>query len=182
MTLTKKEYKAFLKTNLELLFFVGQQSKFFDDDINFDQFLELDFSIKCKFRDFLLDNKKLLDDYINTNFDRLSTDEISTLNGFKKTISSKFIIFKCLTKHAIFINTKNNNFYAVKALGDSFGEFFDSFPVLVKTTILPFNGKIVYDGFIQNTGVHLSSGIKSTLNEYYQLAKKNNQILTTIEV
>ncbi|MBP9186045.1 MAG: hypothetical protein KBG11_03015 [Bacteroidia bacterium] len=180
MTLTDIEYRTFLRTHLYLLFFVGQQSNIIDNHVTFEQFIDLDISIKSKCRDFLLDNKKLVDDYITTNFNHLSPEQISTLNGFKKTISSTFIIFKCLSKNAIFIDTKDNKFYAVKALGDSFYEFFDRFPVLVKTTLMPFNDKIVYDGFINPTGVYFGSGMTSTMKEDYKLAKVNNQILTTI--
>ncbi len=180
MTLTDIEYKAFLKTHLDLLFFVGQKTNIITDEVSFDQFIDLDFSIKLKCRDYLLDNKNLLDDYIATNFDHLTTEQISILTGFKKTITSDFVIFKCLTNNAIFIDTKDNSFYAVKALGDSFDRFFDRFPVLVKTTLLPFNDKIVYDGFIKPTGVYFGLGMTSTMKEDYRLAKKKNQILKTI--
>ncbi|MFE3847851.1 hypothetical protein ACFX5D_07725 [Flavobacterium sp. LB3P45] len=180
MTLTDIEYKAFLRTHLELLFYVGHKSKIIADDIIFNVFVDLNFSIKLKCRDFLLDNKKLLDDYIAENFDKLTTEQISILTGFKKTISSDFVIFKCLTNNAVFIDTKDNRFYAVKALSDSFDQFFDRFPVLVKTTLLPFNDHIIYDGFIKPTGVYFGSGMTSTMKEEYKLAKKNNQILTTI--
>jgi hypothetical protein len=180
MTLTDIEYKIFLKTHLDLLFYVGRQRNIISDDMNFDEFVDSDFSIKLKCRDFLLDNKKLLDDYIKANFNFLTTAQISILTGFKRTISSDFVIFKCLANNAIFIDTKDNKFYAVKALGDSFDEFFDRFPVLVKTTLLSFNDQIVYDGFIKPTGVYFGSGMTSTMKEDYKLAKINNQILTTI--
>jgi hypothetical protein len=180
MTLTNIEYKTFLRTHLDLLFYVGQQSKIIADDIIFAVFIELDFSIKLKCRDVLLDNKILLDDYVSTNFDYLTTEQISILMGFKKSITSEFVIFKCLTNNAIFIDTKDNMFYAVKGLGDSFNHFFDRFPVLVKTTLLPFNNQIIYDGFIKPTGVYFGSGMTSLMKEDYKIAKRNNQILTTI--
>ena len=180
MTLTNIEYKTFLRTHLDLLFYVGQQSKIIADDIIFAVFIELDFSIKLKCRDVLLDNKILLDDYVSTNFDHLTTEQISILMGFKKSITSEFVIFKCLTNNAIFIDTKDNMFYAVKGLADSFDHFFDRFPVLVKTTLLPFNNQIIYDGFIKPTGVYFGSGMTSLMKEDYKIAKRNNQILTTI--
>jgi len=180
MTLTDIEYKTFLKTHLDLLFYIGQQSKIIADDMIFDVFIELDFSIKLKCRDILLDNKIVLDDYILANLDHLTKEQISILLGFKKTITSDFVILKCLTNYAIFMDVKDKRFYAVKGLGDSFDLFFDRFPVLVKTTILPFNNQIVYDGFIKSTGVFFGSGMTATMKEDYKLAKKNNQILTTI--
>jgi hypothetical protein len=180
MTLTDIEYKTFLRTHLDLLFYVGQQSNIIADNMNFDDFVELDFSVKVKCRDILLDNKKLLDDYISTNFDQLTTEQITILTGFKKSVSSDFVIFKCLTNNAIFIDTKDNRFYAVKALSDRFDQFFDRFPVLIKTTLLPFNDQIIYDGFIKSTGVYFGSGMTSTMKEDYKEAKKKNEILTTI--
>lgn len=180
MTLTDIEYKTFLRTHLDLLFYVGQKSKIISDNMNFEKFADLNFTIKLKCRDILLYDKTILDDYIKANFDNFKTEQISILTGFKKTITSDFVIFKCLTNNAIFIDTKDNQFYAVKALGDSFNHFFNRFPVLVQTTLLPFNDKIVYDGFIKPTGVYFGSGMKSTMNKDYKLAKNNNQILTTI--
>lgn len=180
MTLTDIEYKAFLKTQMDILFYVGQQSNIIANEISFDVFVDSDFLIKLKCRDFLHDNEKLLDDYITANFDQLTPEQISILTGFKKKITSDFVIFKCLTNNAVFIDMKDNKFYAVKALGDSFDHFFDRFPVLVKTTLLPFNDQIVYDGFIKHTGIYFGPGMTSTMKEDYKLAKKNNQILRTI--
>lgn len=180
MTLSDTEYKIFLRTHLNLLYYVGQKSNIVADHLKFDKFVDLDLSIKLKCRDFLLDNQKLLDEYISTNIDQLTTEKISILTGFKKIISSDFVIFKCLTNNAIFIDTKDNKFYAVKALGDSFDKFFNRFPILVNATLLPFNDQIVYDGFLKATGVYYGSGMTSEMKEDYKLAKKNNKILTTI--
>ncbi len=180
MTLSDLEYKTFLKIHIDFLFFIGQKSKIIDDSMNFKKFVDEGFSVKLKCRDFFLDNKQLLDDYLTTNFDKLNTEQISILTGFKRTITSDFVIFKCLTNNAIFIDTKDNKFYAVKALGDSFNHFFDRFPVLVQTSLLPFKDKIVYDGFLRPTGIHFGSNMVSTMKEDYKRAKINNQILTTI--
>jgi hypothetical protein len=180
MTLTDKEYKEFLRIHLDLLFYVGQRLKIISTNITFDKFVDLDLKIKAECRDKFIESDNLLDDYLSLNFDRLTTEQISILTSFKKKITGDFIIYKCLTNFAIFLNTKDNKFYAVKALGDSFDDFFDKFPVLIKTTILPYNGKIIYDGFIKSSGVYFGSGITSTMRDDYKEAKKNNQILTTI--
>jgi hypothetical protein len=180
MTLTDKEYKEFLRTHLDLLFYVGRENKIISDNITFVDFVELDFKIKLKCRDILLENEKLLSDYLSMNFERLTTEEIKILTGFKKKITGDFIIFKCLSNNAIFLDTKENKFYAVKALGDRFDKFFDKFPVLIKTTLLPYKDQIIYDGFIMPTGVYFGTGMTSTIKEDYKIVKKNNQILTTI--
>ncbi len=180
MILTEIEYKAYLETHLELLYFVGIQSKFFDSDFSFDQFRKLDYTVKLECRDTLLSDMKLLDDYLSSNINSLTKEKIAILKGFKKSITGEFVILKCLTSYAIFNSVDDNKFYAVKALSDGFDDFYDRFPVLVNATILPFNGQIIYDGFLETSDITFGPGMKSDMNEDYKQAKKNNQIVMTL--
>ncbi|MDI9365975.1 MAG: hypothetical protein QM541_13545 [Flavobacterium sp.] len=181
MTLTDKEYKEFLKTHLDLLFYVGHKKNILPKDLNLKKFLNLDFQIKFKCRELLLENEDIVDEYIASNFNHLTTDQIEILLGFKKKIRSNFIIFKCLINDAIFIDTKDNKFYAVKALGDSFDTFFDNFPVNISTTLIPFKDKIIYDGFMQSSSVYYGRNMTQKMNEDYEEAKRNNEILTSLK-
>jgi len=142
--------------------------------------MNLDMKIKAECRDKFIENDQLLDNYLALNFDDLTKEHISILTGFKQKITGDFIIYKCLTNHAVFLNAADNKFYAVKALGDRFDEYFDKFPVLIRTTLLPYNGKIIYDGFVKSSGVCFGSGITSTIKDEYMKAKKQNSILTTL--
>ena len=181
MTLTNKEYKEFLKTHLDLLFYVGHKKSVLPKDVSLKKFLNLDLQIKFKCRETLFEDENIIDEYIASNFDHLTTDQIKILGGFKKKIRSSFVIFKCLTNYAIFIDTKDNSFYAVKALGDSFDTFFDNFPVNISTTLIPFKDKIIYDGFIQSSRVYYGRNMTETMNEDYKKAKRNKEILTSIK-
>jgi hypothetical protein len=180
MTLTDKEYKEFLKTHLDLLFYVGHKKNILPKDLNLKKFLDLDFQITFKCRESLFEDEDIIDEYIASNFDHLATDQIEILVGFKKKIRSSFVIFKCLTNYAIFIDTKDNKFYAVKALGDSFDTFFDNFPVNISATLIPFKDKIIYDGFIQSSGVYYGRNMTEIMNEDYKEAKRNKEILTSL--
>jgi hypothetical protein len=180
MILTDEEYKQFLKTNLDLLFYVGHQKNIVPEKISFSKFLNLDFQIKFKCRESLLEDENLIDEYIASNFDHLTSDQIKILTGFKKKISSNFVIFKCLANYAIFIDTKDNKFYAVKALGDIFDTFFSNFPVNISTTLIPFKDKIIYAGFIESSGVYYGRNMTETMNEDYKEAKRNKKVLTRL--
>ena len=179
MTLTDKEYKEFLKTHLDPLFYVGHQNNILPKDLSLKKFLNLDFQIKFKCRETLFEDEDIIDEYIALNFDHLTTDQIKILVGLKKKIKSNFVIFKCLTNYAIFIDTQDNRFYAVKALGDSLDTFFNNFPVKISTTLIPFKDKIIYDGFIQSSGVYYGRNLTETMNEDYKKAKRNKEILTS---
>lgn len=180
MTLTDQEYKEFLKTHLDLLFYVGHKNNVLPKNLSLTKFLDLDFKIKFKCRESLFADDNLIDEYIASNFDHLTGDQINILSGFKNRITSNFVIFKCLTNYAIFIDTKDNTFYAVKALGDPFDSFFEYFPVNISATLIPFKDKIIYDGFIKSSGIYYGRNITATLNEDYKIAKRNKEILTSL--
>jgi hypothetical protein len=180
MTLTDKDYKEFLKTHLDLLFFVGHTRNLLPKTLTLKQFIDRDFQIKFKCRESLFEDENLIDEYIASNFDHLTSDQIETLAGFKKKIRSRFVIFRCLTNNAIFIDTKDNKFYAVKALLDPFDTFFERFPVLIYTTLIPYKDKIIYDGFIQEEGVYFGRNMTETMNEDYKKAKLKKEIVTSL--
>ena len=86
-----------------------------------------------------------------------------------------------MINYAIFIDSKDNRFYTEKALGHSFDTFFDNFPVNISTTLIPFKDKIIYDAFIQSSGVYYGQNMKAAMNEDYNKAKRNKEILTNLE-
>ena len=181
MTLTDIEYKQYLNVNLRLLFFAGHQLNIVSKKTNFKQFLDLDLNIKFQCRQELAKNPSILDNYIQLFFEEFTEEEIKILNAFKKQIKSKFIILKCLTNYAIFMDTNSDDTYAVKALGDPFDYMFDSFPVLVTTAILPFKDKIIYDGFFEAPIMYVGSNMAKTFNNDYKKAKKQGKIISSIK-
>jgi hypothetical protein len=52
---------------------------------------------------------------------------------------------------------------------------------MVQAVLLPFKGKIIYDGLMSGYNIYFGSGIRSDLNEVYMTAKQNRRIITTLE-
>ena len=174
MKLTRSEYLDFLGAHLRLLYYVGRQRNLFDP-MTFEDFLNLEMKIKFKCRRAVIEDSRLLDRYLEDNRKELSNVDLEILNGFRKQKSGQFIIYKCLSKFAIFVDTSDNSFYAVNALGDRFDEFFDKFPILVTTCILPFRDKIIYDGFMEPVS-YVGSSLTESLRDDYEMAKTENKI------
>ena len=55
------------------------------------------------------------------------------------------------------------------------------FPVYVKAILLPFKGKIIYDGLLQTYSLFFGKGITSELKDIYLRAKQNEQIILNLE-
>ena len=54
-------------------------------------------------------------------------------------------------------------------------------PMYVKTTLLPFKGRIIFDGIFQAYRIHFGGGIKTRLKEEYMTAKQKNRIIESLE-
>ena len=181
MTLAETEYNEYLDTHLHLLLFVGLQKKIVSINTVISTFKKFDIEVKFTCREALLDDIDLSDEYVASNFDHLSATQIKIINGFKKHVKSKFIVLKYLKDYAIFMDVKTNLFYATKALSNHFDNFFDTLPVLISTALIPLNGAIVYDGFLQKQGIYFGKNIRQTINEDYKKAKKENRIIKVLD-
>jgi hypothetical protein len=179
--LTELECKDFMYTHLGLLFFAGKKLKLLSNHISYDAFLNCDIQLKFNCRQSVIENKNIIEDYIQLYANKLTQDKVEILAGFKKQITNRFIIYKCLSDCAIFIDANHNKFYAVKALTDPFESFFDQFPVIIKTTILPFKDKIIYDGFFESPIMYVGSNMTKVLTKDYKNAVKQKNVLLTIQ-
>jgi hypothetical protein len=54
-------------------------------------------------------------------------------------------------------------------------------PVWVQAVLLPFKGRIIYDGLLMSRNIIFGSGIRGDLNETYQTARQNGQIIESLE-
>jgi hypothetical protein len=70
----------------------------------------------------------------------------------------------------------------VLGLYDDFDDLFhkSQLPRLVKAVLLPFKGKIIYDGLLQGYNVFFGSGIRGDLKEVYLTAKQNGRIIESL--
>ena len=180
MILTETEYRDFISMHLNLIYYAGLEKEVIDPNMTFAQFLKLKLEVKTKCRDQLNKSSYLLDNFLKEYSESLTTEKIDIIHGFKQKIDGDFIILKCLKDNAIFIDTNDQKVYAVKALSDRFDTFFDFFPVYVNTTLIPYNGKIIYDGFITSHRVIFGKNYRFEFNEIYKKAKKKNAIIRTI--
>jgi hypothetical protein len=78
---------------------------------------------------------------------------------------------------------KNEDVYAVMALYDSFDFLVgrERLPAFTKTVLLPFKGRIVYDGLMQTYRIHFGGGIRGNLREIYLTAKQNGRIIESLD-
>ena len=178
MIMMPEDRNLFLKTHLDLLFFVGLKKKVFPSSTSMSMYLKTDTQTKFICRQEMYKDVEIIDEYLASNFDHLDENEISIINGLKKRDEGDFMILKCLQRHAVFISLDTENVYSVGAISDPFTFFFDYFPVIVTTILIPFKNYIIYDGFFQSKNIRFGSGIRHSFNDIYKAAKRNKQIIS----
>jgi len=181
MKLSTKDAALFFKLMWGLQFFVNQQRQILPDVDSAEDYAALPAEDKMQVREVLWENPKLIDVYANQNPDGLTADEMEIVLKWKRDVAGSFQIFRFLKKHTIFIG--DDKVYGVLGLYDGLEEMFYGrrTPIMVKAVLLPFKGKIVYDGLLSSYGIFFGGGIKSRLNEEYMAAKQNNRIIITLE-
>lgn len=179
MTLTQSEYNLYLNTTLELFYYVAQRTRLIPASYSFSEFVNNTSNLRFESRNKFLQNPSFLYDYITSTAGRLTDDELDMLDGYRRKIKDQFIVYRHLSKHTIVQAKGSQQFYAIKSLGTPLTELIVETPTIVNLVILPFNGQIVYDGFVERNGPSIVFGasMRASFNSDYQAAKKNKQIL-----
>jgi len=182
MKLSQEEADLFFRLMWGLQFYVNQQRQILANIESPQGYAALPMSEKVKVRDALWESPDLIDAYVKENPDELSSQERDLVRKWKRFITGTFQIFRHLKKHTIFIGEKSQ-VYGVLGLYESLEDVFYGrpLPVMVQGVLLPFKGKIVYDGVLKGYNVIFGGGIRSGLKEEYMAAKQNERIITTLE-
>lgn len=182
MTLAPEDGKLFFELMWKLQFYVNQKRGFHTNVSSMPEYANLPTEKKLKARDALWENPELIESYVENNPDALPPDQLQIVQKWKGFIKDSFFILRHLRKGSIFIS-KDNKVYAVHGIQDPLEEVIPSYalPQMVEAILLPFKGKIIYDGLLSGYSIHFGGGIRSNLNRTYMSAKQKNRIITTLE-
>ena len=96
-------------------------------------------------------------------------------------MAGDFFIDRILKKYAIF--TGNTKGYGVLALTEPFQDVLGdmALPTYVKTVLLPFKGKIIYDGLLEGYNIFFGHGISASMSNTYRAAKQQGKIIESLD-
>ena len=183
MYLDPHDLLLFYKLHQALMFFVNQQLHVVEKPLSRpEQFASLPPEERVKVRDALVANLDLIDAFVSENPLELSEAELEIVRSWKDLVAGKFYVYRCLTKYTIFLTAEEPvAAYGVLSLMDSFENLLGPrLPHLCKAVLLPFQGKIVYDGLLAGYNITFGGGIRRRLKESYDDAKERQGIITTL--
>lgn len=181
MKLSSDEAFLFFKLMLPLQFFVNDQLGILKNIKTFQDYKNASFAQKFKVRNALFENIHLIDKFIDENPQDIALKELAVAASWKRFIKSDFFIARHLKTSTIFIG-EDDKVYTVTGLTDSLDKIFPDYliPQIASAVLLPFQSKIISDGFFSANQMYLGSNIKQSLRDIYNHAKKEKIIIETL--
>ncbi len=179
MRLTETEYYQYLTIHHAMLLFAGQQQKLLPTDMGLGEFQGLNPSEKLDAREALYETPGIIQAFVKQNPLGFPKEDLDIALGFQNFVKGDFVVVKFLKKHTIFL--QEDVAYGVLALSDPLSYLIgNETPKYVKAVLLPFNGKIVYDGILQGYSVSFGASYRLSINQQYNAAKAAYGIVTSL--
>ena len=120
---------------------------------------------------------RFIDDYVQKNPLNLTYRNLNIIKDFKYGMRKNFLL-AVYEKNYTVLNDEGIN-YMVKGLNENLDQFIapEKIPMLMQTAIMPFNGRIIYDGFISTSNIRLAQDIISKAFEDYSYGQKIYSLL-----
>jgi hypothetical protein len=183
MRLSREDGLLFYRLYPALMFYTNQKLNVVDKMASdFEEYLAVPGELRLKVRDALHSHRELIDEFIRENPARLDPDELAVASSWKNAVVGTFYIFRYFRNYTIFLDDrKPPKAYGVVAIADPLEELLGpNLPILTPAVLLPFKGKIIYDGLLSFYRVTFGPGIRGSTNESYREAKATFGIITSL--
>jgi len=182
MILDPDDCERFFKLHKALTLFVNQRLKLAKPPATSKGVVALPPEQRLKVRDALAEHLDLIDAFVEENPYKLDPDELDIVQSWKDLVAGDFYVLRFLKKYTAFLTAKEPTVaYGVVALSKPFEEVIDQpLPFFCKTVLLPFRGRIVYDGLLWGYHVIVGSNMTRELNDAYSAAKNRYGVVTSL--
>jgi len=133
-------------------------------------------------RDLLFDNPELIIEFVQENPASLDPRDLEIARSWTTFRKGKFVILRTLRHYAVFIAADEPaSVYGVLGLFSKTEQMLGSrpLPALVETVLLPWEGRVIHDGFFRPFDVALGPNIRQKLQAEFLKAKASNAIVTS---
>ena len=181
MRLSEIDLELFFKLYPALLLYANQQLNVIEGATKLDKFKGLSLEEQVEVRDALFDKPSIIDSFAAENPFKFTQEELEIVSRWRHHVRGTFYLVRYLKRYAIFLDENATRAYGVLALNDSFEEILGlELPVRLEAMLLPFKGRIVYDGFMRYSNIFFGRGFRRDLNENYQEAKHRHGLITSL--
>jgi len=129
----------------------------------------------------LWENVWILDEFIKENPKQLNKADLDIVASWKHFRFGDFTLTKLIRGRGIFFSHETPpKVYSVCPLFEPFDQLLPEIPVMVKTTLVPFENVIIFDGLMGSYPVIFGDGLRSMMKDWYADALERGAILTIL--
>ncbi len=133
-----------------------------------------------KIRDHLVENRELIERFLQKEFFALSKEEQEIFHSWKDFVYLQGIVMQAHQGSEVFVwDTKKSCVYLVYGLYDTLASIIPSYPFYGNILLFPFKGRIIFDGLLTGSDIEYGNNIlRSMVSEYQECIDKNGITLT----
>ena len=120
-------------------------------------------------RNYVYEHRNVIDEFVADNKYNFDSEKLKLVEDFKYAINDTVFIAKYHKEYAIVLH--GDDAYAVKGLRGSIQEILPDVPIPVRMTIMPFKGKIVFDGLIESGPIKVGGNMKKMISDQVKHAE-----------
>lgn len=183
MKLEQKDTELFYKLDWGLLFYVNQKANIIPH-LKEPIFKKEKVEEVNKIQEKLAQNPSFIDSFITENPSKLNEEELNIIKSWKKSIKSKFLVIKHSEQGTLFYDSfTEKKTYAVFGLYDDLENIIptECMPIMIQTTLLPFKGKIIYNGLFSHHNIAFGKSIRKSIELEFKESKSRYGIITSFD-
>jgi hypothetical protein len=180
--LPQREAARFYRIWWALLRYTNAQRRLIADPPAWPPAATLAASDADKLRQAVWADDSLREAFIAANPEALPAADLDVVASWKHRIAGTFFVLRHLEKYAVFLAEGSPaRAYGVVGLLSSFEEVVGPhLPIAVRAVLLPFEGKIIYDGLLTAYNVTIGSTIRRSLGVASRNAQEREGIITSL--
>jgi len=181
MRISPEDADLFFKLMPALQTFGNQRLQVIKNLNDIEQYQKISNEQRVSLRNAFYKKPEIIDEFVQENPYGFSHNELEIVSLWKNFVAGDFFIQSVTKKYAIFIG--NNKVYGVLALMEPFQAVLGGMPLpaYVKTVLLPFKGKIIYDGLIEGYNLFIGPGMSASFRNTYRAAKQQGKIIESLD-
>lgn len=182
-TLPEEEERRFFRIWWSLLGFVNEKRRLVPDWPKEPDSGGVVHADADKLRAALWRDDALRESFIAVNPAGLSERDLGIVASWTRRIGKSFLVVRHLKGHSVFLDEGSPpRSYGVCGLHDPIETVVGShLPVAVEAVLLPFEGRIVYDGLMKLYSVAFGPGMRENITAAYRAAREAGGIVTSLE-